>query len=272
MAKFGPKKRKIDTLASFICSVKPKVQLQGYGYSLFCSPHSSRRLAVLVWQYLEDALCARWDGTVWSAFPLIALIVLVAFFHSSQCPDLPLPHGLDPPPSTENTGNKGFSGSGAPIFFGFGLADPAPARPRGRGRPLFAEQCSEAAHLFMSLSCLWGLGLQSHNPKFGGSRASGRKATSGYIRPRSFDPFCALLPPFVLFCAHLRSFCALLCSCVCALLRSFALICVRPRLEWLRLGTPTSLQKSMFSFFRRYIFWVHLFLVSRCLFCGVEVG
>ena len=33
-------------------------------------------------------------------------------------------HGLDPPLSTENPRNKGFSGSGAPIF-GFGLADPA---------------------------------------------------------------------------------------------------------------------------------------------------
>ena len=34
-------------------------------------------------------------------------------------------HGLNPPLSTENPKNKGFSGSGAPIF-GFGLADPAP--------------------------------------------------------------------------------------------------------------------------------------------------
>ena len=33
-------------------------------------------------------------------------------------------HGLNPPLSTENPRNKGFSGSGAPIF-GFGLADPA---------------------------------------------------------------------------------------------------------------------------------------------------
>ena len=45
-------------------------------------------------------------------------------------------HGLNPPLSTENPRNKGFSGSGAPIF-GFGLADP---RPRGRGRPLFADK------------------------------------------------------------------------------------------------------------------------------------
>ena len=54
----------------------------------------------------------------------------------SQSPDLPPPrglapsetmvsdHGLRPPLSTENPRNKGFSGSGAPIF-GFGLADPA---------------------------------------------------------------------------------------------------------------------------------------------------
>ena len=51
--------------------------------------------------------------------------------------DLPLPHGLapsetmvsdhglNPPLSTENPRNQGFSGFGAPIF-GFGLADPAP--------------------------------------------------------------------------------------------------------------------------------------------------
>ena len=55
----------------------------------------------------------------------------------SQSPDLPPPHGLapsetmvsdhglGPPLSTENPRNKGFSGSGAPIF-GFGLAGPAP--------------------------------------------------------------------------------------------------------------------------------------------------
>ena len=54
----------------------------------------------------------------------------------SQSPDLPPPHGLapsetmvsdhglGPPLSTENPRNKGFSGSGAPIF-GFGLADRA---------------------------------------------------------------------------------------------------------------------------------------------------
>ena len=34
-------------------------------------------------------------------------------------------HGLNPPLRTENPRNKGFSGSGAPIF-GFGLADAAP--------------------------------------------------------------------------------------------------------------------------------------------------
>ena len=65
----------------------------------------------------------------------------------SQSPDLPLPHGLspsetmvwdhglNPPLSTENPWTKGFSGSEAPIF-GFGIADP---HPRGRGRPLLAE-------------------------------------------------------------------------------------------------------------------------------------
>ena len=54
-----------------------------------------------------------------------------------QSPDLPLPHGLAPSETmvwdhglepllgTENPTNKGFSGSGAPIF-GFGLGDPAP--------------------------------------------------------------------------------------------------------------------------------------------------
>ena len=45
----------------------------------------------------------------------------------SQSPDLPLSHG--PPLTIENPRNKGFSGSGAPIF-GFGLADPA---PKGQG-------------------------------------------------------------------------------------------------------------------------------------------
>ena len=55
----------------------------------------------------------------------------------SQSPDLPLPHGLapsetmvwdyglTPPLSTENPGNRGFSGSGVPTI-GFGLADPTP--------------------------------------------------------------------------------------------------------------------------------------------------
>ena len=55
----------------------------------------------------------------------------------SQSPDLPLPHGLapsetmvchhglNPPLSTENPKNDGFSRFGATIF-GFGLSDPAP--------------------------------------------------------------------------------------------------------------------------------------------------
>ena len=38
-------------------SVEPKVRLEGYGYDRFCS-HSSRCLAVLVWQYFEEAFCA----------------------------------------------------------------------------------------------------------------------------------------------------------------------------------------------------------------------
>ena len=42
--------------------------------------------------------------------------------------------------------------------------------------------------------------------------------------------FCALLRPFALFC--LRSF-----VLICALLRAFACFCVRPRLERPRLGT-----------------------------------
>ena len=37
--------------------MEPKVRLQGYGYNPFCS-HSSRCLAVLVWQYFEEAFCA----------------------------------------------------------------------------------------------------------------------------------------------------------------------------------------------------------------------
>ena len=63
--------------------------------------------------------------------------------HVEQSPDLPLPHGLapsetmvwdhglNPPLSTENPRNEGFSGSGAPIF---GLVSRTP-HPRGRGRP-----------------------------------------------------------------------------------------------------------------------------------------
>ena len=53
--------------------------------------------------------------------------------NKSDSLDLPLPHGLapsenhglNPPLSTEDPRNKGFSGAGAPIF-GFGHADPAP--------------------------------------------------------------------------------------------------------------------------------------------------
>ena len=68
-----------------LLSVEPKVRLQGYGYSLFCS-HSSGCLEVLVGQYFEEAFCApkvrlKWYG--FKDFPLIALIALVAFFHST---------------------------------------------------------------------------------------------------------------------------------------------------------------------------------------------
>ena len=48
----------------------------------------------------------------------------------------------------------------------------------------------------------------------------------------SFALFCALLRSLALFCALLRSVnCALLQTCVCAHLRSFARFCVRPHLE-----------------------------------------
>ena len=57
--------------------LEPKVRLQGYGYKPFCS-HSSRCLAVLVWQYFEEAFCAtkvrlKWYG--FKGFPS----------HSSHC-------------------------------------------------------------------------------------------------------------------------------------------------------------------------------------------
>ena len=45
----------------------PKVQLQGYGYNPFCS-HSSRCLAVLVWQYFEEAFCAPKVRLKWYGF------------------------------------------------------------------------------------------------------------------------------------------------------------------------------------------------------------
>ena len=55
-------------------SVEPKVQLQGYGYSLFCS-HCSCCLEALIWQCFEEAFCApkvrlKWYG--FKGFPLIA--------------------------------------------------------------------------------------------------------------------------------------------------------------------------------------------------------
>ena len=47
---------------------EPKVlRLQGYGYNPFCS-HSSRCLAVLVWQYFEEAFCAPKVRLEWYGF------------------------------------------------------------------------------------------------------------------------------------------------------------------------------------------------------------
>ena len=66
-------------------SVEPKVRLQGYGYNPFCS-HSSRCLAVLVWQYFEEAFCApkvrlKWYG--FKGFPSHSSHCFGAFFHST---------------------------------------------------------------------------------------------------------------------------------------------------------------------------------------------
>ena len=65
-------------------SVEPKVRLEGYGYNPFCS-HSSRCLAVLVWQHFEEAFCApkvrlKWYGL--KGFPSHSSHALGAFFHS----------------------------------------------------------------------------------------------------------------------------------------------------------------------------------------------
>ena len=68
--------------------VEPKVRLQGYGYNPFCS-HRSRCLAVLVWQYFEEAFCApkvrlKWCG--FKGFPSHSSHrsgPLGAFFHST---------------------------------------------------------------------------------------------------------------------------------------------------------------------------------------------
>ena len=73
-----------------------------------------------------------------------------------------------------------------------------------------------------------------------------------FTRKRSFALVCALLLPFALFCALLRTcVCALLrpfadlrlhsFALNCALLRAFAFFCVRPRLERPRLGTSETL-------------------------------
>ena len=58
-------------------SVEPKVRLQGYGCNPFCS-HSSRCLAVLVWQYFEEALCAPEVRLKWYGFKGFSS-------HSSHC-------------------------------------------------------------------------------------------------------------------------------------------------------------------------------------------
>ena len=58
-------------------SVEPKVRLQGYGYSLFCS-HSSRCLKVLVWQYFEEAFRAPKARLNWYGFKGVSS-------HSSHC-------------------------------------------------------------------------------------------------------------------------------------------------------------------------------------------
>ena len=47
--------------------MEPKVLLQGYGYSLFCS-HSARCLEVLAWQYFEEAFCAPKVRLKWYSF------------------------------------------------------------------------------------------------------------------------------------------------------------------------------------------------------------
>ena len=65
--------------------------------------------------------------------------------------------------------------------------------------------------------------------------------------------FCALLCPFVFFCALLRT-----CDCArlhsfalfCAHLRSFACFCVRPRLERPRLGTAEAKPQGSKKAFR----------------------
>ena len=71
-------------------SVEPKVRLQGCGFNPFCS-HSSRCLAVLVWQYFEESFCApkvrlKWYG--FKGFPS----------HSSHCSGGLFPHysGVSP--------------------------------------------------------------------------------------------------------------------------------------------------------------------------------
>ena len=69
-------------------SVEPKVRLQGYGYNPFCS-HSSRCLAVLVWQYFEEAFCAPKVRLKWysfKGFPSHSSHCSGGLFHSTPGP------------------------------------------------------------------------------------------------------------------------------------------------------------------------------------------
>ena len=60
-------KKVMGKIWSWQRSVEPKVRLQGYGFNPLCS-HSSRCLAVLVWQYFEEAFCAPKVRLKWYGF------------------------------------------------------------------------------------------------------------------------------------------------------------------------------------------------------------
>ena len=79
---------------------------------------------------------------VWNAGPEARQILGERKAHIRVSGSTPTPwsgpvrdRGLNPPPSTESPRNKGFSGSGAHFL---DLVSQTP-RPRGRGRPLFAD-------------------------------------------------------------------------------------------------------------------------------------